>query len=197
MNAKNQHHNNTDDQNITSGEGFDCDNGGHEATNGQHANVSDGDATGDNPAGATDTAAEAEVWKDKYLRLSAEFDNYRKRTLKEKLDLVATGGEDVIRALLPVIDDIDRALEAMHKTDDIESVRTGIELISTKLRDTLASRGLSEIEAMGNELDTDLHEAIAKIPADKKQRGKIVDVVQKGYKLKDKVVRHAKCVVGE
>ena len=140
---------------------------------------------------------DAEVWRDKYLRLSAEFDNYRKRTLKEKMELIASGGEDVIKALLPVLDDMDRALEAMYKTDDIESVRTGIELISNKLRDMLSSRGVSEIDAEGQELDTDLHDAVAKTPTEKKKRGKVVDVVQKGYKLKDKVIRHAKVVIGE
>lgn len=146
----------------------------------------------------TDAARQVEEWKDKYLRLQAEFDNYRKRTLKEKMELISLGGEDVITVLLPVLDDMDRALEAMGKTEDITSVRTGIELVTKKLKDALGSKGLSEIEAIGGELDTDLHEAVAKIPApDKKQKGKVIDVVQKGYKLKDKVVRHAKCVVGE
>ena len=135
-------------------------------------------------------------WQDKYLRLVAEFDNYRKRTLKEKMDLVASGGEDVIKSLLGVMDDIDRAL-AMSQTDDIESVRKGIELIHQKLLDTLHAKGVQEIEAIGSELDTDLHEAVAKLPVEDDKKGKIIDVVQKGYKLKDKVVRYAKVVVGE
>ena len=124
-------------------------------------------------------------------------DKYRKRTLKEKMDLVASGGEDVIKSLLGVMDDIDRALVAMSQTDDIESVRKGIELIHQKLLDTLHAKGVQEIEAIGSELDTDLHEAVAKLPVEDDKKGKIIDVVQKGYKLKDKVVRYAKVVVGE
>ena len=120
-------------------------------------------------------------WQDKYLRLVAEFDNYRKRTLKEKMDLVASGGEDVIKSLLGVMDDIDRALVAMSQTDDIESVRKGIELIHQKLLDTLHAKGVQEIEAIGSELDTDLHEAVAKLPVEDDKKGKIIDVVQKGY----------------
>ena len=127
----------------------------------------------------------------------AEFDNYRKRTLKEKMDLVASGGEDVITWLRGVMDDIDRALVAMSQTDDIESVRKGIELIHQKLLDTLHAKGVQEIEAIGSELDTDLHEAVAKLPVEDDKKGKIIDVVQKGYKLKDNVVRYAKVVVGE
>ena len=136
-------------------------------------------------------------WQDKYLRLVAEFDNYRKRTDKEKKGLIALGGEDVIKSLLGVMDDIDRALVAMSQTDDIESVRKGIELIHQKLLDTLHGKGVQEIEAVGNEFDTDLHEAVAKLPVEDDKKGKIIDVVQKGYKLKDKVVRDAKVVVGE
>ena len=142
-------------------------------------------------------SAECAEWRDKYLRLSAEFDNYRKRTLKEKMDLIASGGEDVIKALLPVMDDIDRALAAMTDAKDVEAVRKGVELISQKLLDMLHGKGLSEIEALGQELDTDLHEAVAKFAAGEEKKGKIIDVVQKGYKLKDKVVRYAKVVVGE
>ena len=136
-------------------------------------------------------------WQDKYLRLVAEFDNYRKRTDKEKKGLIALGGEDVIKSLLGVMDDIDRALVAMNQTDDIESVRKGIELIHQKLLDTLHAKGVQEIEAIGSELDTDLHEAVAKLPVEDDKKGKIIDVVQKGYKLKDKVVRYAKVGVGE
>lgn len=149
---------------------------------------------GDN---STPLAEQVQAWEDKYARLSAEFDNYRKRTLKEKMDLIATGGEDVIRAILPVMDDLDRALAAMESAKDIEAVKTGVILISQKLIDTLRSRGVSEIEAIGKELDTDLHEAVAKFPVDEDKKGKIIDVVQKGYKLKDKVTRYAKVVVGE
>lgn len=158
------------------------------------------DITAGVSADGNDSSEQEQVneWKDKYLRLSAEFDNYRKRTLKEKMDLIVLGGEDIIRALLPVLDDMDRALDAMHKTDDVKAVRIGIELIAQKLRDTLRNKGIDEIAAIGTELDTDFHEAVAKIPAaDGGQKGKIVEVVQKGYTFKDKVLRHSKVVVGE
>lgn len=143
-------------------------------------------------------AEDASQWQDKYLRLAAEFDNYRKRTLKEKMDLISSGGEDIIKSLLTVLDDIDRAMEAMEKTDNMESVKEGVHLIHQKLTGVLKAKGLEEIEALGKELDTDLHDAIAKIPAaEDAHRGKIVDVVQKGYKYKDKVARFAKVAVGE
>ncbi len=141
--------------------------------------------------------AEAEEWKDKYLRLSAEFDNYRKRTLREKMELIESGGEDVIKSMLAVMDDFDRALGAMQSASDVASVREGVELISQKMRDALKAKGVSEIEAVGEALDTDLHEAVAKFPAGDDKKGKVIDVVQKGYKLKDKVIRYAKVVVGE
>ena len=145
-----------------------------------------------NPAEVSDQAD----WKDKYARLSAEFDNYRKRTLKEKMDLIATGGEDVIVPILGVLDDFDRAVDAMEKSDNIESAREGMKLIRQRLIDTLKSKGVCEIKANGQELDTDLHEAVAKFPSEE-QKGKIIDTVQKGYKLKDKVIRFCKVVVGE
>ena len=141
--------------------------------------------------------AEAEEWKDKYLRLSAEFDNYRKRTLREKMELIESGGEDVIKSMLSVMDDFDRALGAMQTATDVAAVREGVELISQKMRDALKAKGVSEIEAKGEVLDTDLHEAVAKFPAGEEQKGKVIDVVQKGYKLKEKVIRYAKVVVGE
>ncbi len=141
---------------------------------------------------------EAAIWREKFVRLSAEFDNYRKRTTREKMELIAAGGEDVVRSMLDVLDDMDRALEAIAKTDDLAAVKQGIVLIDTKLRGALKSRGLAEIEAVGQELDTDLHEAVARIETDDaERRGRIIDVVQKGYKLKDKIIRYAKVVVGQ
>ena len=140
---------------------------------------------------------EAEEWKDKYVRLSAEFDNYRKRTLREKMELIESGGEDVIKVMLGVMDDFDRALAAMQSATDVAAVREGVELISQKMRDALKSKGVAEIEAVGEALDTDLHEAVAKFPAGEDKKGKVIDVVQKGYKLKEKVIRYAKVVVGE
>ena len=174
---------------------------GDEGSSDGAASGETGEESGVEAGGSEQLAPELErriaEWQDKYLRLVAEFDNYRKRTDKEKKGLIASGGEDVIKSLLGVMDDIDRALVAMSQTDDIESVRKGIELIHQKLLDTLHAKGVQEIEAIGSELDTDLHEAVAKLPVEDDKKGKIIDVVQKGYKLKDKVVRYAKVVVGE
>lgn len=143
-------------------------------------------------------AEEVAKWQDKYIRLSAEFDNFRKRTLKEKMDLIETAGEDVLKSVLVILDDMERAVEANKKAEDIDIVRTGIELIQKKLADMLRAKGVKEIEAMGGDLDTDLHEAIAKFPIEEEsKKGKIIDVVEKGYKLKDKVIRYSKVVVGE
>lgn len=141
--------------------------------------------------------AEAAEWRDKYLRLQAEFDNYRKRTLKEKMSLVESGGENVIKALLPVVDDVDRALAAMEKSDDIEALRGGVRLISQKFNEVMRQQGVSEIEAVGKEFDVDHHEAVARFPIEGKASGEIIDVVQKGYKLGEKVIRYAKVVVAE
>lgn len=136
--------------------------------------------------------------QDKYLRLSAEFDNYRKRTLKEKSDLLKSAGEDTIFKVLPVLDDFERALNAMQTSSDIEAVKNGISLIYIKLKDILSQQGIKEIEALNLEFNTDLHEAITKIPAPQEElKGKVVDVVQKGYYLNDKVLRFAKVVIGE
>ena len=150
---------------------------------------------------AAEALAKAEVeaaeWRDKYLRLQAEFDNYRKRTLKEKMSLVESGGENVIKALLPVVDDVDRALAAMEKSDDVEALRGGVRLISQKFNEVMRQQGVSEIEAVGKEFDVDVHEAVARFPIDGKNSGEIIDVVQKGYKLGDKVIRYAKVVVAE
>ncbi len=136
-------------------------------------------------------------WKDRYIRLQAEFDNYRKRTLKEKMDLVQSGGADTIKAFLPVVDDMQRAVAAMEKSDDIEILRNGMTLIEKKLQETLKQRGVNEIEAIGLELDTDLHEAVAKFAAGEDKKDKIIDVVQSGYVMGEKVLRFAKVVVGE
>jgi molecular chaperone GrpE len=136
--------------------------------------------------------------EDKYLRLAAEFDNYRKRTLREKADLSKIIGSDIISGLLPVIDDFDRAIESMYDAKDMDAMQKGIILIRDKFKEFLKQKGVAEIKAIGHEFDTDLHEAITKIPApDKKDKGRIVDVVVKGYILHDKVIRYAKVVVGE
>jgi len=150
-------------------------------------------------SGELETAAQKlSESQDKYLRLSAEFDNYRKRTLKEKVDLLKSGGEETILKVLPVLDDFERAMIAMQTTSDIEAVKNGISLIYTKLKDTLVQQGIKEIESLNLDFNTDLHEAITKIPAPSEElKGKVVDVVQKGYYLNDKVLRFAKVVIGE
>jgi molecular chaperone GrpE len=142
--------------------------------------------------------AETEEWKDKYLRLSAEFDNFRKRTLKEKAELILNGGEKTIISLLPVIDDLERALGTMTDATDVAAIREGIDLICQKFLKTLAEHGVSPIDTLQQELNTDYHEAIALVPAPTEDaQGKIMDCVEKGYLMGDKVIRHAKVVVGQ
>lgn len=136
--------------------------------------------------------------KDKYLRLSAEFDNYRKRTMKEKAELILNGGEKTIGSILPVVDDFERALKNMETATDVAAVKEGVELIYNKFMSVLAQDGVKVIETKDKPLNTDYHEAIAVVPApDKALKGKILDCVQTGYMLNDKVIRHAKVVVGE
>ncbi len=133
---------------------------------------------------------------DRYLRLFSEFDNYRKRTVKEKLELIKTASEDIIKLLLPIIDDLDRALESADNEGDQNSTKEGIELILNKLKTVLRQKGVEEIKAMGEEFNTDIHEAVSNQPAESDEdKGKIVDVVQKGYILNGKVLRYAKVVV--
>jgi molecular chaperone GrpE len=141
---------------------------------------------------------EIEELKDKYLRSVAEFDNYRKRTLKERAELILNGGEKVLTAILPVVDDMERAIENGVKTDDPQVLREGAELIYHKLMKVMESLGVSTIDTLNADFDTDIHEAVAMVPGmgdDKK--GKVIDCLQKGYKLNDKVIRHAKVAVGQ
>lgn len=145
-----------------------------------------------------DLGAKLQEMNDKYLRLSAEFDNYRKRTLKEKTDLIKSAGERVFIDIFPVMDNFERAIKAMHKSDDVKSLVEGINLIYSNFSDFLKRNGVDVITTEGVEFDTDLHEAITKIPAPSEDlKGKVVDCIEKGYKLNDKVVRYAKVVVGE
>ncbi len=135
---------------------------------------------------------------DKHLRLQAEFDNFRRRTVKEKADLIKSGGETVIVNILPVIDDFERALDSLKNVADDDAGKQGTMLIYNKFREFLKQNNVKEIEALNEEFDVDLHEAITKIPApEEKLKGKVVDVVQKGYVLNDKVIRFAKVVIGE
>ena len=135
---------------------------------------------------------------DKYLRLSAEFDNYRKRTLREKAELLMNGGEKAIKAILPIIDDLERAIKNMETTEETKAMLEGVELIYNKFLKTLEQEGLKVIETQEKDFDTDFHEAIAMIPAPSEAlKGKILDCVQTGYMLHDKVIRHAKVVVAQ
>lgn len=136
--------------------------------------------------------------KDKYLRQVAEFDNYRKRTLKEKTELILNGGQKVLEALLPILDDLDRAAENINKSNDVATLKKGVDLIINKLNKTLSAQGLQRMDTIGKAFDTDFHEAVALIPAQNdEQKNHIIDCVQPGYLLNDKVIRHAKVVVGQ
>ncbi|WP_455997932.1 nucleotide exchange factor GrpE [Phocaeicola barnesiae] len=139
-----------------------------------------------------------EEQKDKYLRLSAEFDNYRKRTLKEKAELIKNGGEKAITSILPILDDLERALQNMQKTEDVKAIYDGVDLIYQKFLKELSHEGLKKMEPIGEAFDTDYHEAIALVPSpSEEQKGKVLDCVQTGYTLNDKVIRHAKVVVAQ
>ena len=139
-----------------------------------------------------------EEQKDKYLRLSAEFDNYRKRTLREKSELIKNGGESALTHLLPVVDDFERALQNIRSAEDIKAVTEGVELIYSKFMSYLSHQNVKPIETVGEPFDAETSEAVAMIPApEPDMKGKVLDCVQTGYTLNDKVIRHAKVVVGE
>ena len=161
------------------------------------ANVSDETDEATDTLADGEPAAEADAAQDKYVRLQAEFDNYRKRTLKEKMDLVQTGGRDVLLEMLPVRDDVQRAVDAMQKSDDLEALRAGVTLISQKFTEALRRKGVTEIEVLDKEFDADFSEAVARFAAGDEKKGKVIDVVQTGYMLGEKVLRFAKVVVGE
>ncbi len=174
------------------------------------ANQASADNVAEGDAAATDTMSDEEPqsqeaalnakiaeWQDKFLRLQAEFDNYRKRTLKEKMELVQTGGSDVLKAMLPVKDDVERAVAAMEKSDDVEALRAGVKLISQKFTEALRQKGVTEIEVKDKDFDADFSEAVARFAAGEDKKGKVIDVVQTGYMLGEKVLRFAKVVVGE
>ena len=199
---------NIKDQEVTEEQGF----------NEADAAASNNDASCDNMAEdneqATDTMAEESsaeeqntaeptpeeiiaVWRDKYMRLQAEFDNYRKRTLREKMDLVASGGADVIKSMLSVLDDMHRAVVASEKSEDITALREGEKLVLQKFEEALRQKNVTEIEVQDKDFDPDFHEAVARFAAGEDKKGKIIDVVQRGYMLGDKVLRYAKVVGGE
>ncbi len=146
---------------------------------------------------AEDKHKELALANDKFLRLYAEFDNYKRRTSKERIDLLQTAGKDVIVSLLPVLDDFERASRAIENAKDVAAVKEGVNLVYNKLKNLLAQKGLKEMVSKGQPFDADIHEAVTNIPApDEAMKGKIVDVLEEGYLLNDKVIRFAKVVVG-
>jgi molecular chaperone GrpE len=158
--------------------------------------------TADSFTEPVDATAELQIeideLKDKYLRLYSEFDNYKRRTTKERIDLFKTAGQEVLSSMIPIIDDFDRTLKSFENIEINKAVKEGIQLVHNKMTGTLTQQGLKAFVSVGKDFDPDFHEAITKIPApNKKARGKVVDEVEKGYMLHDKVIRFAKVVVGE
>ena len=169
-----------------------------EATGAENEKSADKESEAEEKDPLVKAQEEIEELKDKWLRSVAEFENYRKRTLKERAELILNGGEKVITAILPILDDMERAIENGAKTDDPEVLREGMALIHQKFMKTLEAQGVSKIETKDADFDTDVHEAVAMVPGmgdDKK--GKVIDCLQEGYKLNDKVIRHAKVAVGQ
>lgn len=145
----------------------------------------------------SDFKSKFEEINDKYLRLYSEFENYKKRTLKEKSELIKTAGADIFTVILPVLDDFDRAIKSLETSDDLEALREGQKLIHNKLKNLLHNKGLEEFDSIGKEFDSELHEAVTSVPVnDESQKGKIIDEIEKGYKLNGKVIRFAKVIVG-
>lgn len=141
--------------------------------------------------------AEVSEWQNKHLRLYAEFDNFKRRTSKERLELLSMAGKDIIVDLLPVLDDFERAQKSMDAATDVEAVKEGVRLINQKLKNILSQKGLKEMDSIGNEFNADLHEGVTNIPAPTEDlKGKVVDEVERGYFLNDKVIRFAKVIVG-
>jgi len=144
------------------------------------------------------TKADLVEQKDKYLRLMAEFDNFKRRTAKERMELIQTAGKDVIVSLLDVLDDCDRAEKQLNTTDDIAVQKDGIQLVFNKIRTTMQATGVKAMESIGKDFDAEFHEAITEVPvSDNKQKGKVIDEVTKGYSLNEKIIRFAKVVVGK
>ena len=171
----------------------------------QNTAVDNSSGPNDMNAGETEAAqleidklkAEVQEYKEKYLRQVAEFDNFRKRNARERLELIQTAGKDVIVSLLDVLDDCDRALQQVEKTLEDSPTKEGIVLVFNKLRNTLYAKGLKPMESIGQDFNPDLHEAVTEVPVPSEMKGKVVDEVQKGYYLNDKIIRFAKVVVGK
>ena len=162
-----------------------------------NANMAEEQAQGADTVAEEAPKVEEIDWRDKYLRLQAEFDNFRKRTLREKMALIESGGSDVWKAVLPVLDDMERAIAASEKSEDITALREGEKLIYNKFVDIMRQKGVAEIEALDAEFNPDLHEAVARFAAGEEKSGKVIDVVQRGYKQGEQVLRYTKVVVGE
>ena len=164
----------------------------------EEAEEKDSENKEEEPSEKEDLKADLQKEKDKFLRLFAEFENYKRRTSKERVEMFKTAGQDVIAAMLPVLDDFDRALGEIQKAKD-KNLLKGVELIHNKFRETLRSKGLEQMEVeKGDAFDADLHEAITQIPAPSEElKGKIVDVVEKGYKLGERIIRYPKVVTGK
>ncbi len=145
----------------------------------------------------TQLQQELEESKDKYLRLAAEFDNWKRRTAKERMELMMTAGKDVILSLIPVLDDCDRAEKALAESTDVKALKEGLAMVFSKLRNALQQRGLEKTDSKGKDFDADLQEAITEVPAGPEMSGKVVDVIDPGYTLNEKLIRHAKVVVGQ
>ncbi|MEJ2901780.1 nucleotide exchange factor GrpE [Pedobacter panaciterrae] len=182
-------------------------NNAEEQMNNTEDQINTEEVTAENPVTETEVVPELSAEEklqqenaalnDKYLRLFAEFDNFKRRTQKERSELLQTAGKDVIVSLLPVLDDFDRATKAIETATDINPIREGVALVHSKLKSILAQKGLKEMESINNVFDTDNHEAITKIPAPNEElKGKVIDELEKGYTLNDKVIRFAKVVVG-
>lgn len=185
------------ERDVTTEEGVDT---SHEATAEAAStdNMTDGGAeAADNVSAEPTLEEQIAVWRDKYMRLQAEFDNFRKRTLREKMELVERGCEGAWKAILPILDDMERAMAASHKSDDVEALRHGEELVMKKFESVLSAAGITVIDCVGKPFNEEEQEAVARFAAGEDKRGEVIDCVQRGYKLGEHVLRYAKVVVGE
>ncbi len=169
----------------------------------EQASSEEGATAENNEFGQADTANPMEeleknlqAEKDRYLRLYAEFENFRRRTARERIDLIQSASSDLMKELLPVLDDFDRAKQSNEKADNLDTIKEGFNLLHQKLEGVLKSKGLELVDSMGEEFNSEVHEAIARVEGDKDKKGRVIDVVEKGYKLNDKLIRHPKVVVG-
>lgn len=169
----------------------------HEANNESEEQITGENENSGNEDEIVKLKKETEEFKDKYLRLVAEFDNFKRRNAKERMELIQTAGKDVITSLLDVLDDMERAEKQMSNTDDISQIKEGVQLVINKLRNNLQSKGLKAMESVDTDFDVEKHEAITEIEVADDKKGKVVDEIVKGYYLNDKLIRFAKVVVGK